>query len=142
MERTVRQQACEVTVLHQTINIMTKMLNVHTAREAAQGRGMDEWLADQGTKWDEHSKDKVLWETGMAGMIVYVLCKSSVQDAALANAARKEGRDETARQDGDGLETSQHAGAMQDGEPENCLPQQQSKCKPKLQPTLYLEPQY
>jgi hypothetical protein len=36
MERTVRQQAREVTKLHQTIDRMARMLEAHTAREEAQ----------------------------------------------------------------------------------------------------------
>jgi hypothetical protein len=52
-----------------------------------------------------------------------------------------EGRDKTARQDGGGLEASQHAGAMHDGEPEkHQLLQQEKEPKPKPQLQLTLQP--
>lgn len=36
MEHPVRQQGCEVTQLHQTIDRMTRMLEAHVARQEAQ----------------------------------------------------------------------------------------------------------
>ena len=143
IERTVRQQAREVIQLHQTIDWMARMLEAHAVREEAQWLGMREWLEDREMKWDQRHKDDVLWGMGIADMTVEVLAKGGVCVVAPAQNARKEGRDETARQDGGGLEASQHAGATQDGEPEKCqLPQQQQKPKPKLQLTLQPEPRH
>ena len=42
VERTVRQQALEVTQLNQTINRIARMLEAHAAREEAQWLGMKE----------------------------------------------------------------------------------------------------
>ena len=105
--------------------------------------GMKEWLEDRETKWDEHHKEIVLWGTGIADMTADVLAIARVCEAVPAQEARMEGTDETASQDGGGLEASQHAGATQDGEPEKPqLLQQQQKPKPKLQLTLQPEPQH
>jgi len=72
-----------------------------------------------------------------------VLAKAGLRKAAPAQEVRHNGRDATTRQDRGGLEASQHAGATQDGEPENrqLLPQQH-KPKPKLQLTLQPEPRH
>jgi len=48
-----------------------------------------------------------------------------------------EERDENPRQDGGGLEASQHAGATKDGETEKCQLLQQQK-EPKPKPKLHL----
>jgi len=143
MERTVRQQACEATQLHQTIDRMARMLEAQAARDEAQWLGMREWLQDRETKWDERHKDNVLWGTGIADMTAEVLAKARVWEVAPAQEVRKEGRDETAMQDRGGLGASQHAGATPDGEPEKRqLLQQQQNPKPKLQLTLQPEPRH
>jgi len=124
MVGTVRQQACEVTQLHQSIDRIARMLDVHVVCEEAQWRGMKEWLEDSETKWDERHRDNVLWGMAIPDMATEVVTKARVRDVAPAQRARMEGRDETARQAGGGLEASRHAGVTQDREPEKRLPQQ------------------
>jgi hypothetical protein len=64
----VRQLARDVTELHQTINRMARMLEVHTAREEGSCHGMKEWLEDRDTEWDERHKDIVLGVRGIASV--------------------------------------------------------------------------
>jgi len=104
---------------------------------------MTGWLEDRETKWHDRYKDNVLWGTGIADMTAQVLTETRVRGAAPAQEGRMEGREVTARQDWGGLEASQHAGAMQDAEPEKRRPlQQQQKPKRKLQLILQPEPQH
>jgi len=140
MERTLSQQVREVTQLHHTIRRMARMLKAHAASDEAQWLGIKQWQEERDTKWNERLKANVLWGTGIADITVVVLGKARVCEAALAQEARKEGRDKTAIQDRGGLGASQYAGAMQDTEPEKCQLQQQPKPKPKLQLTLQPEP--
>jgi len=65
-----------------------------------------------------------------------------VGETAPTQEARKDERDETARQDGEGLGASQHAGAVQGGEPEKRQLQQQPKLKTQLQLKQQLEQQH
>jgi len=127
MEQTVRQQVREVTQLHQMIDRMARMLEAHMAREEEQWLGLKEWLQDRETKCDEHHKDNGLWRKGIVDMTAEVLAEARLLQAEPAQELRSEGRDQTARQDGGGLEASLHAGATQDGEPEmrQLLQQQQ-----------------
>jgi len=136
----VRQRAREVTQLHQTMDRMARMQEAHPAHEEAQWLVMKVWLEDREMKWDERQRDNVPWRTGIVDMTVEELAHARVREAAPAQEGRKEGRDETARQDGGGLQTSQHAGATQDGGPEKHQLQQQQKPKPKLLLTLQPEP--
>jgi hypothetical protein len=65
-------------------------------------------------------------------MTMKMLANTRVGEAAPTQEARKEARNETARQDSKGLRASLHAGAMQGGEPDKCQLQQQLKPKPPL----------
>jgi len=47
MERTMWQQACQVAQLHQTMERMARMLEVHMARAETPWLGMNEWLEDR-----------------------------------------------------------------------------------------------
>jgi len=132
MEQTVRQQAREVTQLPQTINRMARLLEAHAAREEAQWRGMKEWLEDRETKWDDRHRDNVLRGAGISDMTAKVMASARAGDAAPTQKARKEERDETARQDGEGQGATQHDGAVQGGKPEKRQLQQQPKPKPRL----------
>jgi len=100
------------------------------AREEMQWLGRKEWLDDRQTNWDNCDTDNVLWKTVMADMTVEVLAQAGMGKAAPAQEARKEERGETARQDGGGLEASQHVGATPDGEPEERELQQQPNPNP------------
>jgi len=68
---------------------------------------------------------------GIADMTAKVLANARVGEAALIQEGRNDKRNETARQDGESLGASQHAGAIQGGMPEKGHLQQQSQ--PKLQ---------
>ena len=133
MERTVRQQARDLTQLHQTIDSMMRMLEAHTAREEAQWCGMKAWLEDRETKWDNRHRDNVLWGAGIADITTKVLGKARVREPVLTQEGGKDERNETARPDSGGPGASQHASAVQGGEPEKRRLQQQTKPKPKLQ---------
>jgi len=113
MERTVRQQAREVTQLQQNIDRMARMLEAHPARKEAQWRGMIEWLKVRETNWDHRHWDDRPWGAGIEVMTGTVLAKVRVGEAAPTQNGRKNERNKTARQDGAGLGASQHAGAMQ-----------------------------
>ena len=114
----MRQQACDVTQLHPMIDMMATMLEAHAVCEELQSLGMRDWLEDRETKWHERHKYNVLWGTGISDMMAEVLANARLCEAARAQEARRDGTDETARQDGGGIEASQHVGATQDGEPE------------------------
>jgi len=129
----VRQQVHEVTQLYRTNNRTTQRLEAHMAHEQGQWRGMKEWLENRETKWDDRHGDNVLWGAGIPDMMAKVLAKARGGKAAPTVEVRKKGRNETARQNGEGLEAAQHAGQMQGGEPEKRQLQQQPKPKPKLQ---------
>jgi len=94
---------------------------------------MKEWLEDMETKLDERHRDNLLLAAGIADMTAKVLAKTRVGEVAPAQEGRNDTRNESAREDCEGLEASQHAGAMQGGEPEQCQLQQQLKPKPKVQ---------
>jgi len=129
----MKQQACEETQRHQSMDRMAGLLETHVAREEVQWLGMKEWLEDREAWWDKRYRDNVLWGTGITDMTSNVLGKARVGEAALARKARNEERDETARQKCGGLEASQQAGATQEGEPVKCQLQQQLQPKPKQQ---------
>jgi len=131
-ERTVREQECEVTQLHETIDRMARMLQAHMMRKEAQLRGMKEWLADRETKWDDLHRDNVQWGAAIAHMSAMVLAIARAGGAAPTQEARQEDRDKTAKQDSEGLGASQHEEAVQGGEPEQRQLQQQQKHKPRL----------
>jgi len=84
MERTMRQQACEVTQLHLPIVRMARKLEAHAAGEEAQWLGMKEWLEDGVTKCDERHRDNILWGMGITDMTSNVLAKVRDGEAAPA----------------------------------------------------------
>jgi hypothetical protein len=86
-------------------------------------------MENQETKWDDRQKDNVLWRLDITDMTTTMQGKALVSKEAPADDARKEDRDETARQEGGDHEASLHAGATQDGEPEKRQLQQQPEPK-------------
>ena len=94
---------------------------------------MKQWLEDRETKWNDRHRDNLLWGTGTADMTAQVMATARVSKAAPPPETRKKERDETVKQDGEGLVASQHAGAVQDGQLEEPELQQQQKPKPRLQ---------
>ena len=120
---------------------MSRMLEAHTECEETQCHSIREWQEDTVTKWDDHHKNNVQWGTGIADMPVEKLAKERAGNPGSGPGHEKEDRDGTARQDGGGLEDIQHAGTMQDGEPEERQLQQQPKPKPKLKLLLKQQPE-
>jgi hypothetical protein len=62
--------------------------------------------------------------TNFTDLTTGVQAKTRVDKEAVAQELRNIHRDQTARQDSGSLVTSQHAGAMQDGEPDKLQQQQ------------------
>jgi hypothetical protein len=60
IEQTVRQQALEVTQLHQTIDRMARMLEAHTVWEEVQWCRVNESLEDRETKLDDCHWENIL----------------------------------------------------------------------------------
>jgi hypothetical protein len=131
-ERTMRQEAKELTKLHRTVGHRTNLLEAQTAREEAQWREMMTWMQEREQKWDTHHKDDKLWVAGITNMIANVM-----KGVAPGQVAREKQRDKTARMDGGGLEALQHADRTQEGGPEKHQ-QLQQQSKPRLQ--LKLQP--
>jgi len=138
MERTMRQQAQELTQLHRTVGHLTNLLEAQAAREEAQWRGMMTWMQEREQKWGTRHKDDNLWGAGITNMIAKV-----VKGVAPGQEAREKERDKTARMDGGGLEASQHAATTQEGGPEKhqqLLQQPKPRLQLKLQPNPQHEP--
>jgi len=102
----------EVTPPHRTIATMAGVLEAHVAREEAQLCGRQDWLGDRETKWSDRQRDDILWGAGITDMTVKVLAKLRIGGAALTQDERIDDRNQTGRQDGQGLGASQHACAM------------------------------
>jgi hypothetical protein len=60
IQRTVRQQVCDVTELHQTLNWIDRMLEAHAVHKQVQCLGIKEWVEDWQTKWNDHNNDNVI----------------------------------------------------------------------------------
>jgi hypothetical protein len=145
MERTMRQQAQELTQLHRAIGHLTNLVQAQAAREEAQWLGMRTWMQEREQKWDARHEDDKLWGPGITNMIAKVM-----KGVAPGQEVREKERDKTAGMDGGGLEASQHADTTQEGgsekrqqlqqQPETILPlkvqpKPQHEPKPKSAPT-------
>jgi hypothetical protein len=133
MERTVRNQACDVTQLHQSINGMVRMLEAHAVREEVQWCGMNEWLRDREMNCDDRHRDDTLWGVSIIDMPPKLLANTRVSEALPTHDGRKDERIETTTHDGKCLGALQNASPMQGGKPEKRHLQQQPKPKPKMQ---------
>jgi len=126
MERTMRQQAQELTQLHLTVGHLTNLLQAQAARKAAQWFGMRMSIQEREQKWHAHHEDDKLWGGGITNMIAMVM-----KAVAPGQEAIEKKTDETAGMDGGGLEASQHADTAQEGGPEQHKQLQQLP-KPRL----------
>ena len=95
MERTMRQQAQELTELHRTVGHLTNLVQAQAAREEAQWLGMRTWMQDREQKWDARHEDDKLWGAGITNMIAKIM-----KGVASGQEAREKERDETAEMDG------------------------------------------
>jgi hypothetical protein len=57
MEKTMRQQAHELTQLHQTIEYIIHQLEAQAARKKALWQGMMTWMQERERKWDTPRED-------------------------------------------------------------------------------------
>jgi len=122
-ERTMRQQAQELTQLHRTVGHLTNLVHAPAAREEAQWLGMRTWMQEGKQKWDAHQGDDKVWGAGITNMIAKIMT-----GVAPGREGREIERHETAGMDGRGLEASQHADTTQEGGPEK---RQQLQQQPK-----------
>jgi len=132
MERTLQQQAQELTQLPRTVGHLTNLLQVEAAHEEAQWLGMRTWLQEREEKLDARHEDDTLWGAGLTNIIAKVM-----KGVAPGQEARGKGGDETAGMDGGGLEASQHVDSVQEGGPEN---HQQLEQQPKPGLPLRVQP--
>ena len=135
-ERSMPQQAQELTQLHQTVGHLTNLLEAQAAREKAQWRGMITSMQEREQKWDTRQVDDTLWGDGITNMIATVMT-----GVAPGQEARGKERDKTTRMDGGGLEASQHADTTQERGQEK-LQQRKQQLKPRLQLKPQPEPQH
>jgi outer membrane biosynthesis protein TonB len=132
MERVAQPQARELAQLHRTITKMANMLEMHTALQEAQWRGMKSWLEGKEKKRDAYHQDDLLWGEGITDMVTRAV-------AATERGQKEERRADTS---GVGLEASIHTDLTQTGgpgKPEECQQLQpgrhlKSMPTPKLKP--------
>ena len=137
MERTIRQQAQELTQLHRTVVHLANLGEARAAREKAQRLAMMTWMQKRQQKWDARNVDDMVWGAGITNMIA-----KTMKGVAQGHEEREREREVTARTDSGGLEASKHADTTrEEGPEERQQPQQQPKPKPKLQLKLQPTPQ-
>jgi len=144
MERTMRQQAQELTQLHRTVGHLPNLVQAQAAREEAQWLAMLTRKQEREQKWDSRHEDNKLWGAVSTNMIPKIM-----KGVAPRQKVREKVRDKIAKMDSEGLEASQHADTTQEGGPETHQQLQQQpkpklllKLQPKLQhvPKLKLAP--
>jgi len=126
MERTIPQQAQELTQLHRTVGHLANLWEAWAACDEAQWQGMMAWMQEREQKWDTRHEDNKLWGAGITNMIAKVM-----KGVAPGKEGREKEREMTARTDGGGLEASQHADMTQE-EGQEKRQQLQQQPKPKL----------
>jgi len=131
-ERTIEQQAQELTQLNRMVGHLVNLWEVRAAHEEEQWQGTMAWMEEGEQKWDTHHEDDKLWGAGIPNMIANVL-----KGVAPAQEGREEEREVTVRTDGGWLEASQQADTTREEGPEKCQ-QLQQQLMPKLQ--LKLQP--
>jgi hypothetical protein len=137
MQRTIRQQAKELTQLHRTVGHLASLVEARAARLEAQRLAMPMWMQEREQKWDARYEDNKVWGAGITNMIA-----KTMKVVAQGLEEREREREMTARTDGGGLEASQHADTTREEGPEECQqPQQHPKPDPKLQLKLQPKPQ-
>jgi len=73
MERTIRQQAKELTQLHRTVGHLANVLESRAPRKEAQWLGMMTWMQEREQKWVTSHQDNKLWGAGITNMITKVM---------------------------------------------------------------------
>jgi len=137
MESTRRQQALELTQLHQTFRQLANLVESRADREEAQRLAMMTLMQEREQNCDTRYEDDMVWGTGITNMIA-----KTMKGVAQGQEDRVIEREVTARTDGGGLEASQHADTTREEGPEEPQqPQQHPKPSPKLQLKLQFKPQ-
>ena len=131
MERTIPQQAQEMTQLHQTVGHLEWLVEARAAHEDAQRLGMMTWMQGREQEWDSRHEEDNLWEAGVTNMIA-----KTMKGVAQAQEGRENVKEMTSRTDCGGPEASQHPDTTREEGPEK---RQQLQQQPK--PTLQLKPQ-
>jgi len=128
MERTIRQQAQELTQLHRTVGHPANLVEARAACEEAQRLAMMTWMQEREQKWDDRHEDNKVWGAGITIMIA-----QTMNGVVQGQDWREREREMSARTDSGGMEASQHADTTHVEGPEECpQPQQQSNPKPEL----------
>jgi hypothetical protein len=121
MEGAAQQQAGELAHRHRTITKMANMLEMHTALQEVQWRGMKSWLVETEEMLDTYHQDDVLWGIDITEMLARV--------AATMERDKREKRKTDTK--GGGLEESIHADLTQKGGPKK--PEEPKLLHPALQ---------
>jgi len=69
MERTIRQQAHELTQLHRTVGHLANLVEARAARKEAQRLAMMTWMQEREQKWEARYEDDKVWGAGITNMI-------------------------------------------------------------------------
>jgi hypothetical protein len=108
MERSMQQQAQELTQSHRTVGHLANLLEAQVAHEEAQWLAMMLQMQARDQKRDAFHKDDMLRGAGSTNMIAKLL-------NGIAPGEQEKAREKTARMDGGGLEALQHADTTQKG---------------------------
>jgi len=135
MERTIRQQAQELTQLHRTAGHLANLWEIWAARNEAQWQGMMAWMEEREQKWDARNEDDKLWGAGIRNSTAKLM--NGVEPG---QEGREKDRGVTVGTDGGGLEASHHADTTRE-EGREKRQQLQQQPKPKLQLKLQPKPQ-
>jgi len=73
IERIMRQQAQQLTQLHQTVGHRTNLVQAQTAHEGAQWLGMTTWMQEKEPKWDACHKDNKVSRAGITNVIPKIM---------------------------------------------------------------------
>lgn len=134
MDRTIHEQAQELTQLHRTVGHLANLLEAWGAREDAQWLGMMTWMQESEQKSDtRHEVDK------LCGADIMNMIAKTIKRVAQGQEGREreKERQRTVWTKGGGREATQHADPMreEDSEIGQQLQQQpQPTLQPKLQP--------
>jgi hypothetical protein len=69
MQRTIRQQAPELTQLHRTVGHIANLVEAWAGREEAQRLAMMTWMQKREQKWDARYENDNEWGVGITNMI-------------------------------------------------------------------------
>jgi hypothetical protein len=84
-------------------------LEAWPAHEEAQSLGLIMWMQERVEMWEARHEDEKLWRVGITNVIA-----KTMKGVAQLQKGRETEKEMTARMDGGGLESSQHADMMLD----------------------------